>query len=108
MTSPRLSIKPVLVSPGRRRRGAGEPAPLLVPPPVELVAPWLLDSREVSRVLGIGRTKAFQMMARAELPVVRLGRCVRVPRAALQIWIGDQVRTVAPDSKQRTQTPPAT
>lgn len=53
---------------------------------------WLLDSREVSRVLGIGRTKVFQMMARAELPVVRVGRCVRVPRAALDQWM--QSRTV--------------
>lgn len=53
---------------------------------------WLFDSREVSRVLGIGRTKVFQMMARAELPVVRIGRCVRVPRAALDQWM--QSRTV--------------
>jgi excisionase family DNA binding protein len=50
----------------------------------------LLDSREVSRVLGIGRTKAFEMMARAELPVVRIGRCVRVPRDALAAWIRDK------------------
>ena len=49
--------------------------------------PWLLDSREVSRLLGIGRTKVFQMMARTELPVVRVGRCVRVPREALCVWI---------------------
>src|ERR1700694_345443 len=97
MTRPRVPINAVQASPGRRGRGAGEPAPLLVPPPVELVEPWLLDSRQVSRALGIGRTKAFQMMARAELPVVRLGRCVRVPRAALQIWIGDQVMVVGPD-----------
>ncbi len=48
---------------------------------------WLLDSREVSELLGIGRTKVFQMMARAELPVVHLGRCVRVPRQALDDWV---------------------
>jgi len=53
--------------------------------------PWLLDSREVSRVLGIGRTKVFQMMARAELPVVRIGRCVRVPHAALRAWVEEQI-----------------
>jgi len=54
-------------------------------------APWLLDSREVSRLLGIGRSKAFQMMLRAELPVVRIGRCVRVPRSALVMWISNQL-----------------
>lgn len=65
-----------------------------------VIGPWLLDSREVSRVLGIGRTKVFQMMARAELPVVRVGRCVRVPRGALHAWIKD--RTV--DTNGRLDT----
>ncbi len=50
---------------------------------------WLLDSREVSQLLGIGRTKVFQMMARAELPVVHIGRCVRVPRQAEE-WVQNQ------------------
>jgi len=56
--------------------------------------PLLLDSREVARLLGLGRTKVFQMMARSELPVVRLGRCVRVPRAALIAWIAAQTQAV--------------
>ena len=47
----------------------------------------LLDSQDVSRILGLGRTKVFAMMARAELPVVRIGRLVRVPRSALMAWI---------------------
>ena len=55
-----------------------------------LPEPWLLDSREVARLLGLGRTKVFQMMARDELPVVRIGRCVRVPRAALRDWLETQ------------------
>lgn len=108
MTGPRLPSKPVLVSPSRRGGGAGEPAPQPVPPPAQLAnaweptasepsttessqnEPWLLDSREVSRLLGIGRTKTFQMMASNELPVVRIGRCIRVPRAELNAWIRDQ------------------
>lgn len=60
--------------------------------------PWLLDSREVSALLGIGRTKAFQMMARNELPVIRLGRCIRVPRAGLHDWIAEQVSLTASGS----------
>ena len=58
-------------------------------------SPLLLDSRQVSRLLGIGRTKVFQMMARAELPTVRVGRCVRVPREALDGWIRDRTRLVS-------------
>jgi len=53
--------------------------------------PWLLDGREVARLLGIGRTKAFQLMATGELPVVRIGRCVRVSRVALQAWVDEQL-----------------
>lgn len=47
----------------------------------------LLDSRAVAVVLGIGRTKVFEMMARHELPTIHIGRCVRVPRQALTDWI---------------------
>jgi excisionase family DNA binding protein len=54
---------------------------------------WLLDVGEVALVLGIGRTKAYQMMARAELPVVRIGRLVRVPRAGLADWIEQRTIT---------------
>ena len=52
----------------------------------------LLDSRDVSRLLGLGRTKVFEMMARSELPVIRIGRCVRVPRDALMDWISNETR----------------
>ena len=52
----------------------------------------LLDSRDVARLLGLGRTKVFEMMARSELPVIRIGRCVRVPREALMEWISNETR----------------
>ena len=90
MTRSHLPIRASTVPPGRRggARGTGAPAG---PPPGDRSAPWLLDSREVGRLLGISRTKTFQMMASAELPVVRIGRCVRVPREALLDWIGRQM-----------------
>jgi excisionase family DNA binding protein len=49
----------------------------------------LLRAEQVARVLGIGRWKVFEMVARGELPVVRIGRLVRVPRPALARWIAD-------------------
>ncbi len=55
-------------------------------PVLPLAEPLLLDSREVARLLGVGRTKAFELMAGA-LPVVRIGRSVRVSRSALELWI---------------------
>jgi excisionase family DNA binding protein len=91
MTRQCLPINATFASQGRRGRGEGEPAPHPVPPAAVSGDPWLLDSREVARLLGIGRTKAFTMMARCELPVVRIGRCVRVSRIALLAWVDERV-----------------
>ena len=92
MTRRRLQQTPPLVSSERRGRGLGEPAPHPVPPAIDMERPWLLDSRAVAGLLGIGRTKTFQMMSSGALPTVRIGRCVRVPADALVSWI-DQHRT---------------
>jgi excisionase family DNA binding protein len=77
-----------------------EPKRVLVPG--RNTEPLLLDSREVSELLGIGRTKVFEMMARAELPVVRIGRCVRVPRVALARWLEDNTQLRGSATPNRT------
>ncbi len=87
MTRSRLPIDPLVVSARRRGGGSGEPASDPVPPTSDAL---LLDSRQIAALLGIGRTKAFELMTR-ELPVIRLGRCVRVPRAQLGAWIESHV-----------------
>ncbi len=35
----------------------------------------LLTAPEVARTLSLGRSKAYELMASGELPVVRIGRC---------------------------------
>ncbi|HAF11529.1 MAG TPA: hypothetical protein DCK98_15810 [Chloroflexi bacterium] len=47
----------------------------------------LLTVPEAARTLGIGTTLAYEMVGRGELPHVRLGHAVRVPRQALEAWI---------------------
>jgi excisionase family DNA binding protein len=94
MTRLRLPIVPYVVSPSRRGGGPREPAPHPVPPLVATNEPLLLDSRQVARLLGISRTKAFQLMSTGVIPVVRIGRCARVPRIDLGEWISAQ--TIAP------------
>ena len=42
---------------------------------------------EVQAILRIGRSKVYEMIARGELPVVRIGRAVRIPRDGLARWI---------------------
>jgi excisionase family DNA binding protein len=50
----------------------------------------LLRAEEVSRLLQIGRTLTFQLIADGDLPVVRIGRAVRVPRYELERWIRER------------------
>ena len=52
--------------------------------------PLLLKASEAGKLLGLGRSKVFAMVAAGELPVVRIGRSVRIPRQALERWIRDQ------------------
>lgn len=42
------------------------------------------------RLLGLGRTTVFAMLAVGELPLDRVGRAVRNPRAGLERWIGER------------------
>ena len=52
--------------------------------------PLLLKATEAGKLLGLGRSKVFAMVAAGELPVIRIGRSVRIPRQALERWIRDQ------------------
>jgi excisionase family DNA binding protein len=54
--------------------------------------PLLLKAGEVAKLLGLGRSKVFAMLAVGELPVIRIGRSVRVPRAALERWIAEHTQ----------------
>jgi excisionase family DNA binding protein len=53
--------------------------------------PALLRVEEAARILALGRSKTYELIARGELPSVRIGRAVRVPRNALQEWLRAQV-----------------
>ncbi len=47
----------------------------------------LLTVPEAARLLRISRNLAYELVARGELPAVRFGRVIRVPRSALEEWI---------------------
>ncbi len=51
----------------------------------------LLKPTEVAETLGVGRSKAYQMMASGILPVVRMGKSVRVPVVQLREWLANQL-----------------
>jgi excisionase family DNA binding protein len=50
--------------------------------------PAVLTVEEAARVLRIGRTAAYDAARRGELPTVRVGRQLRVPRTALERMLG--------------------
>ena len=47
----------------------------------------LMNVDDVARALGMSRSLVYQMVSRRELPVVRIGRSVRIPAAALEAWV---------------------
>jgi excisionase family DNA binding protein len=52
----------------------------------------LLRATEVADLLGVSRAKAYELMASETIPTLRIGRSVRVPRAALEAWIESNTR----------------
>jgi excisionase family DNA binding protein len=41
---------------------------------------------EVQEILGIGRTKAYELAASGEVEAARIGRAVRIKRASLEAY----------------------
>jgi len=50
----------------------------------------LLRPTEVAEMLGLSRSKIFELLAAGELPVVRIGRATRVAREELERWVAEQ------------------
>jgi excisionase family DNA binding protein len=50
---------------------------------------WL-SLKDVRQLVGIGRTKAYELVTTGELPAVRIGRCIRVNRRELDEWLRAQ------------------
>jgi excisionase family DNA binding protein len=57
--------------------------------------PLLLTVPQVQEALGLGRTKTLELIYRGEIPSVLIGRSRRVPRAALEKWIEQQLEEEA-------------
>ncbi|MEZ4494689.1 MAG: excisionase family DNA-binding protein [Dehalococcoidia bacterium] len=47
----------------------------------------LLSVSEAAQLLGIGRSKTYELVATGELATVRIGRSVRVPRAIVEGYV---------------------
>jgi excisionase family DNA binding protein len=52
----------------------------------------LLNASEAGALLGVSRETVYRMVGRHELPHVRLGSRVVVPRRELEQWISEQAQ----------------
>ncbi len=50
----------------------------------------LLKPKEAAQIMNIGRSLIYELIARREIPSVRLGRCLRVPTESLNRWLKDK------------------
>lgn len=52
-----------------------------------------LNMFELAAVLGIGRSKAFELTRQPGFPAVRIGRRILIPVDALDKWLAEQVKS---------------
>ena len=49
------------------------------------VLPEFLTPDEFRTYVGIGRSTVYDLLRRDEIPHVRFGRCIRIPKTALEL-----------------------
>lgn len=54
--------------------------------------PLLLRIREVQKLTGYSRAHVYKMINQGRLPVVRLGKTVRIPRQGLERWLEREIQ----------------
>ena len=66
-----------------------------------MTRPAVLTVEEAAEVLRIGRTAAYEAARRGDLPTVRIGRSLRVPRRQLDLMLGlnDETPEAAPGAR---------
>jgi DNA binding domain, excisionase family len=50
----------------------------------------LLRPTEAAEVIGLGRSKMYELLAKGIVPSIRIGKSVRVPVEDLRAWIKKQ------------------
>lgn len=70
----------------------------------------LLTVTEAATMLGVGRTKAYELIAGGQLQVVHIGRAARVPVAAVHRYVDGLVspprRRLRPAPRERAASQP--
>jgi excisionase family DNA binding protein len=56
----------------------------------EVPGPKLMRMARAAEVIGVSRTRIYELAAAGEIPTIRIGSSLRVPVAALDRWIEER------------------
>lgn len=52
--------------------------------------PFHLSVPQVAKILGISDAKAYQMARNGDLPTIKMGKSIRIPRSRFKEWLDKQ------------------
>lgn len=58
-----------------------------------------LSVDETAKILGVGRNSAYEAIARGEIPVIRVGKRLLVPKAALEKLLSGNQEEIGANNK---------
>jgi len=50
----------------------------------------LLNITEAAELVGLGKTKFYELVQSRDIPSIRIGRAVRISATALRAWVAKQ------------------
>ena len=54
---------------------------------IDAVSPLLVDIEQAGRMVGLGRSKLYQLIHSGEVPAVHIGRALRIPVEGLLRYV---------------------
>ena len=62
-----------------------------------------LSVRQAATLLGCGRDAMYALVKRGEIPAIRFGRKIRIPRKAIAVWVESQAQLTSSGTRQGQQ-----
>lgn len=63
----------------------------------------MLRPAEAAEMIGISRTKFYQLLSSGQIPTVKIGKCRRIRTSALRDWV--RAQPAAPPAPNQPGTP---
>ena len=58
---------------------------------------------EIAKILGISRVLAYKCVAMNQIPHIRIGHCIRIPKKEFHMWLEDPAAGIPAISNQSAQ-----